>query len=85
MQWAELEGFVPAELRTLSTGTRARLAFAVAMHIGSDVILMDEAFSAGDQRFQDKCGRFFCDSRTLRRTTLVATHNLEFGEIARLG
>jgi len=78
VKWAELEGFVRAELRTLSTGMRARLAFAIAMHIGSDVILMDEAFSAGDQRFQEKCGRFFRDSQTLRRTTLVATHNLEF-------
>lgn len=78
VQWAELPGFVAAELRTLSTGMRTRLAFAVAMHIDSDLILMDEAFSAGDKRFREKCDRFFRDSKTPRRATLVATHSLDF-------
>ncbi|HXJ84925.1 MAG TPA: ATP-binding cassette domain-containing protein [Candidatus Methylomirabilis sp.] len=78
VHWAELAGFVAAELRTLSTGMRARLAFAITMHIDSELILMDEAFSTGDKRFQEKCDRFFQDSRTPRRTTLVATHRLDF-------
>jgi ABC-type polysaccharide/polyol phosphate transport system ATPase subunit len=39
---------------------------------------MDEAFSAGDKRFQEKCNRFFEAARSARRTFLVATHNLEF-------
>jgi len=78
VQWAELEGFVDAELRTLSTGMRTRLAFAIAIHIDSDLLLIDEAFSAGDKRFQEKCDEFFRESKTPRRTALLATHNLDF-------
>ena len=76
--WAELRGFVGAELRTLSTGMQTRLAFAIAMHITSDLILMDEAFSAGDKHFQDRCDLFFQEAKHKRRTVLVATHNLRF-------
>jgi ABC-type polysaccharide/polyol phosphate transport system ATPase subunit len=76
--WAELDQFVEAELRTLSRGMQTRLAFAIAMHIGSDLLLMDEAFSTGDARFQDKCDAFFRGARMSGRTALVATHNLEF-------
>ena len=75
VRWSELDGLGGAELRTLSTGMRTRLAFAIAMHIESDLILMDEAFSAGDKDFREKCDRFF---REAPRTALVATHNLDF-------
>ena len=37
-----------------------------------------EAFSAGDKRFQEKCNRFFEESRSAGRTFVIATHNLEF-------
>jgi ABC-type polysaccharide/polyol phosphate transport system ATPase subunit len=78
VRWAELDGLLGAELRTLSTGMRTRLAFAVAIHIESDVLLVDEAFSAGDKRFQEKCDAFFRESRSLRQAVLLATHNLDF-------
>lgn len=78
LAWAELEPFVDAELRTLSTGMRTRLAFAIAMHVDSAVVLMDEAFSAGDRRFQEKCDAFFLGTKALPRTMIVATHNLAF-------
>jgi ABC-type polysaccharide/polyol phosphate transport system ATPase subunit len=78
LAWSELEAFVDAELRTLSTGMRTRLAFAIAMHVDSAVVLMDEAFSAGDRRFQEKCDQFFLGTKALPRTMIVATHNLAF-------
>jgi ABC-type polysaccharide/polyol phosphate transport system ATPase subunit len=78
LSWAELEGYEAAELRTLSTGMRTRLAFSIAMRIESNTVLMDEAFSAGDKRFQAKCDRFFEESKGSGKTVLVATHNLEF-------
>lgn len=78
LQWADLEGVAQAELRTLSTGMRTRLAFAVTMHIESDLVLMDEAFSGGDRRFQEKCDRVLGEWRASRRTVLVATHKLDF-------
>ncbi len=77
LAWAELDPFVDAELRTLSTGMRTRLAFAIAMHVGSTVVLMDEAFSAGDRHFQEKCDRFFLATKSLPRALVIATHNLE--------
>jgi lipopolysaccharide transport system ATP-binding protein len=77
VRWAELEGFERAALRTLSTGMRTRLAFAIAMHIDSDLLLLDEAFSSGDQRFQDRCEQFFASGEG-PRSVLVATHNLDF-------
>jgi ABC-type polysaccharide/polyol phosphate transport system ATPase subunit len=78
LAWAELAAYVDAELRTLSTGMRTRLAFAIAMHVDSALVLMDEAFSAGDKHFQEKCDRFFLDTKTLPRALVIATHNLEF-------
>jgi ABC-type polysaccharide/polyol phosphate transport system ATPase subunit len=78
LQWAELDNLVDAELRTLSTGMRTRLAFAIAMHVDSEVVLLDEAFSAGDKQFQERCDQFFRDTKKLPRTLVVATHNLRF-------
>jgi lipopolysaccharide transport system ATP-binding protein len=78
LQWSELEPFVEAQLRTLSTGMRTRLAFAIAMQVDCEIVLMDEAFSAGDKQFQERCDQFFRDTKKLSRTLVVATHNLEF-------
>jgi ABC-type polysaccharide/polyol phosphate transport system ATPase subunit len=78
IEWAELEDFVRAELKTLSSGMRTRLAFSVARHIETDILLLDEALSAGDRRFRQKCNDYFETSRHSTRTTLVATHDLDF-------
>ena len=78
LQWADLEGLASSSLRTLSTGMRTRLAFAIAMQVESETVLLDEAFTGGDKRFQEKCYRFFGAVSDARRTFLVATHNLEF-------
>jgi teichoic acid transport system ATP-binding protein len=78
LDWADLTAYRDAELRTLSTGMRTRLAFAIAMHIDSDLLCMDEAFSAGDKRFQGKCDDYFRERKSSGRTVLVATHNLDF-------
>ena len=78
MDWADLGGFEKAELRTLSTGMRTRLAFSISRYIEADVILVDEAFSSGDRAFQQKCDQFFASRRGGRQTFLIATHNLDF-------
>lgn len=78
LEWAELVGAEGAELRTLSSGTRARLAFAVIRHIETDIFLLDEALSAGDVSFKAKCRESFDGPRNRERTFLVATHEMDF-------
>lgn len=78
LEWAELAGSESAELRTLSSGTRARLAFAVMRHIETDVFLLDEALSAGDVGFKAKCRESFDHARNRERTFVVATHEMDF-------
>jgi len=78
LDWSELQEFADAPLRTLSTGMKSRLAFAVARHVQSEVILMDEALSAGDARFTQKCSHFFEQRRHTDQTVIVATHGLQF-------
>jgi ABC-type polysaccharide/polyol phosphate transport system ATPase subunit len=79
VEWAELDGSLDAQLRTLSSGTRARLAFSVIRHIESDIFLLDEALSAGDVGFRRKCQELFEPRRNgAVRTFIVTTHDMEF-------
>ena len=55
VEWAELQEFIDAPIRTFSTGMSARLAFAVATDVDPDILLVDEALSVGDEKFQRKC------------------------------
>ena len=52
--WAGLDESINLPLRTYSSGMVARLAFAIATDIGSDLILIDEVLSVGDAEFQEK-------------------------------
>ncbi|MDQ6887486.1 MAG: ABC transporter ATP-binding protein [Gemmatimonadota bacterium] len=79
-EWAGITGYAHAKLKTLSTGTRARLAFSVVRHMATDVFLIDEALSAGDVTFRAKCRAFFDEPRNQDRTFLVATHDMEFAQ-----
>jgi ABC-type polysaccharide/polyol phosphate transport system ATPase subunit len=82
MEWAELEDFAAAELRTLSSGMRARLAFSVARHFDTDIFLLDEAFAVGDKDFRSKYEEVFRNHKTdSRRTYIIATHDLEFARL----
>jgi ABC-type polysaccharide/polyol phosphate transport system ATPase subunit len=78
VEFAELEAFIDAPLRTYSTGMAARLGFSVAAECQPDVLLLDEVLSVGDEAFQDKCIarlREFTDCGT---TMIIVTHDAEF-------
>ena len=77
MAWAGIAGYEHAKLKTLSSGTRARLAFSVVRHMAADVFLIDEAMSAGDVTFAAKCRAFFEEPANRERTFLIATHDLD--------
>lgn len=80
LAWAEITGHEHARLKTLSTGTRARLAFSVVRHIATDVFLIDEALAAGDVTFRARCRAFFDEPVNHQRTFLVATHDMDFAK-----
>lgn len=78
LQWADLEEFASAKLKTLSSGMRSRLGFSAIRHIEADIFLLDEALTAGDKNFKAKCQAVFDAYQTSARTFLVATHDLAF-------
>jgi ABC-type polysaccharide/polyol phosphate transport system ATPase subunit len=78
LEWAGLAGYEHARLKTLSSGSRSRLAFSIIRHIATDLFLIDEALSAGDVTFRSKCRAFFDEPRNRDRTFLIATHDLDF-------
>jgi ABC-type polysaccharide/polyol phosphate transport system ATPase subunit len=81
MEWAELKDFASAELRTLSSGMRARMAFSLARHFDTDVFLLDEAFAVGDKDFKEKYEEVFRNEKNGDKTYLIATHDLEFARM----
>ena len=78
IDWAELKNFTGAKLKTLSTGMRTRLAFSVTRFIEADIYLLDEALSAGDKSFRQKCEIVFESYKPNKKTLIISTHNMEF-------
>ena len=72
--FAELGSYFDMQVRTYSSGMRARLGFAVSMAVEFDCYLVDEALSAGDWRFTAKCARAFRE-RSERSTVIMVSHN----------
>jgi ABC-type polysaccharide/polyol phosphate transport system ATPase subunit len=77
MNYAELEKFSDMKLKHYSSGMRARLAFAIAMQIDPEILLVDEILSVGDKNFREKSYRTFLEYKNKKKTILYATHNLE--------
>jgi ABC-type polysaccharide/polyol phosphate transport system ATPase subunit len=74
--FAELEEFMDLPMRTYSSGMYGRLAFAVAVTMQPDILLIDEALSVGDARFRRKCARKMRELCSEDRTVVLVTHAL---------
>jgi ABC-type polysaccharide/polyol phosphate transport system ATPase subunit len=74
--------FVNQPVRTYSSGMVVRLAFSVIAHTDPDILIIDEALSVGDVRFQAKCFSFLESFRKKGKTLLFVSHDLN--SIARL-
>ena len=75
--FSELEAFIDNPVRTYSSGMYTRLGFAVASHVDSDVLLLDEVLAVGDEAFQRKClGRVF-EYRRAGGTVVFVSHDAE--------
>lgn len=75
--YAEIEEFIDEPVRTYSTGMYMRLAFAIAVHVEPDVLLLDEILSVGDEQFARKCAHEIERFRANGTTILIVSHDLE--------
>jgi ABC-type polysaccharide/polyol phosphate transport system ATPase subunit len=76
VEFAGIEEFLDAPLRTYSTGMSARLGFAIATDIHPDILLLDEVLSVGDVEFQQKCSERMNHFREQGVTFLLVSHSL---------
>jgi len=75
VQFAELEQFIDAPLRTYSTGMGARLGFALATDVRPDILLVDEVLQVGDLEFQQKCVARMEEFMSRGMTLVLVSHS----------
>lgn len=76
VEFAEIEGFLDTPVKRYSSGMYVRLAFAVAAHLNSEILLIDEVLAVGDLAFQRKCLGKISDVTTSGRTVFFVSHNM---------
>lgn len=76
IEFSELGNYIDNPVRTYSSGMFMRLAFAVAINVDADILLVDEILSVGDQHFQEKCINKMKELKKEGKTMVFVTHNL---------
>jgi lipopolysaccharide transport system ATP-binding protein len=82
-QFAEIGEFIERPVKTYSSGMVVRLAFAVAIHVDPDILLVDEALSVGDIYFRQRCMRKVHELRSQGITILFVSHAI--GDVKAIG
>lgn len=75
--FSEIEEFLDTPVKRYSSGMYVRLAFAVAAHLESEILLVDEVLAVGDAAFQKKCLGKMGSFAQSGRTVLFVSHNME--------
>ena len=76
IEFAELEEFQDLKLKNYSSGMHVRLAFAVAIQVDAQILLVDEILAVGDAAFQQKCFDVFHRMRDENKTVVFVTHDM---------
>lgn len=74
--FADIGDFIHQPVKTYSSGMFARLAFAVAINVEPDILIVDEALSVGDVFFQNKCFKKFRELKEKQVTILFVSHDM---------
>jgi lipopolysaccharide transport system ATP-binding protein len=74
--FSEIEKFIDTPVKWYSSGMYLRLAFSVAVHLASEVLVMDEILAVGDVSFQQKCLDKMHEIRNQGRTILFVSHSM---------
>jgi lipopolysaccharide transport system ATP-binding protein len=83
IEFAEIGDFIDQPVKTYSSGMLVRLAFAVAIHVDPDILLVDEALAVGDIYFRQRCMRKVHELRARGITILFVSHAT--GDVKALG
>jgi ABC-2 type transport system ATP-binding protein len=73
----EVPRFIDNPIKTFSSGMFVRLAFAIAINVEPDILMVDEILAVGDEDFQRKCMAKFADFRNSGRTVIIVSHAVE--------
>ena len=76
LEFADIGDFVYQPVKTYSSGMFVRLAFALAINVEPEILIVDEALSVGDVFFQAKCFRKMDEIRKKGTTVLMVTHDM---------
>jgi lipopolysaccharide transport system ATP-binding protein len=76
VDFAEIEKFVDTPVKRYSSGMYVRLAFAVAAHLETEILLVDEVLAVGDIQFQKKCSGKMERAAREGKTVIVVSHNM---------
>jgi ABC-type polysaccharide/polyol phosphate transport system ATPase subunit len=77
VEFAGIEAFMDSPVKNYSSGMYARLAFAVAISVDPEILIVDEVLSVGDEAFQLRCYERVAKLRAEGRTVVIVTHGLE--------
>ncbi len=77
IEYAELEKFADTKFKNFSSGMQMRLAFATAVQVDPDILLLDEVYAVGDLKFQKKCFDTILDFKKQGKSIILVSHGMD--------